>query len=118
MKEKKPSRPKSEKKSPKEETSKNKQAIKAIKPKTKPLPISKQEPAIQHPPTNEEIEDMKEDILTYALLNPYALGLYDYMCKSSYETNVQVVLSMRETWIKLTKLNQIIADELKGEQQD
>lgn len=117
MKEKKAPTSKLNKKSLKEEPIKPKVDAKPTKSKTKPLATSKEKPTIEHPPTIQEIEDIKEDILAQGLLNPYALILYHYMCKSSYEINVELVLSMRETWMKISKINQLILDELKIEQE-
>lgn len=113
MKEKKPAKPKQEKKTIKQENAPPKVETKPAKPNTKAKKNSKVKPIVESQPTLQEIEDIKEDILEHGLLNPYALILYDYLCKSSYETNVQLVLSMRETLMKIPKINQLILNELK-----
>lgn len=100
MPEKKQPKSKAEKKSPK---------------KGKEKPLQENTPSTQQnidQPTSEEIEAIKEEILAHGLLNPYALILYNYMCKSTYETNVQLVLSMRESLLKINKINEIILAEL------
>lgn len=103
MREKKSPKPKQEKKGPKKGTNKPKQ-------ETKPTASTQED---KNQPTKEEIEAIKEDMLAHGLLNPYALILYNYMRISSYETNIQVVLSMRESLMKIAKINEIILDELK-----
>jgi hypothetical protein len=67
------------------------------------------------PPTQEEIEDIQQEILRHGLLNPYALILYKYMRASTYEVNVQVVLTMRGCMEKIDKINQFILDDLEEE---
>lgn len=79
-----------------------------LKPEDKPIIAENKDQ-----PTIDEIEAIKEEILAHELFNPYALILYNYMRVSSYETNVQLVLSMRESLLKISKINDIILDELK-----
>jgi hypothetical protein len=107
---------KEEKKTPKPKKESKQQ------PMQQQLPVEQKEdqPVQQRDdrPTQQEIEDIKEDILTQGLMNPYALILYQYMQKSTYETNVEVVLSMRESLMNITRINQLILDELKEDKQE
>lgn len=118
-------KPEQEKELPTQEDKKPNQGK---KPRRRPGKKTKQEPQPEaeplkeeivhikpeaiHQPTEQEIEAIKEDLLEHGLINPYAFILYNYMRKSSYETNVQVVLSMHESLLKITKLNDIILKEL------
>jgi hypothetical protein len=118
MKEKQAPKPKAEKKPSKQaikkpESKKNKQKANTTQPE---VTIPKEEisnlPADHDLPTQEEIEDIKQDILKHGLLNPYAFILYNYMQASTYETNIQVVLTMRNSLLKIDKINRIILEEL------
>jgi hypothetical protein len=104
---------------------KSQKGSRAPKPKTKPpqvqeevKPVQEEKPVQVAQPTPDEIEGIKEDILENGLLNPYALILYNYMRVSSYETNVQVVLSMRKSMLAITKINQVILDELNENKEE
>jgi hypothetical protein len=120
MREKKLPTPKQEKKAPRKKPSK--QEKKPSMAESHPSPeenkpsTDESKPSTEvkiEQPTKEEIEAIKEDILAHGLFNPYALILYNYMRISDYETNIQVVISMRQSLLKIAKINEIILEELK-----
>jgi hypothetical protein len=110
---------------PRPEKTKSQKGRRAPKPKNQTpqvqeevKPVQEEKPVQVAQPTPDEIEGIKEEILEHGLLNPYALILYNYMRVSSYETNVQVVLSMRKSMLAITKINQVILDELNENKEE